>query len=137
MNIFETASRQKLRFPSPRGDLNVERLWELPLTTTKSDGVSLDTVARAVNIDLRGVTEDSFVETAPNPMKATYALQLDILKHIIAVRQAENATKLAKKDAADEVARLKEILAARKDDEAKAMDSAAIEARIRVLSNAV
>ena len=65
-NLFEIATRQKFTFPSPRGLLNVEQLWDLPLTSirpdgsTRTDSVSLDTVARAVNTQLKAVTEETF-----------------------------------------------------------------------------
>ena len=34
MNIFEYATRAKLRFASSRGDLTVEQLWDVPLRST-------------------------------------------------------------------------------------------------------
>ena len=46
MNLFEIASRKKLRIPTTKGDLTVEQLWDLPL---KSTGLSLDKIAIDLN----------------------------------------------------------------------------------------
>lgn len=87
MSIFEKAAKQKLRFASDRGNLTTEQLYDLTLT-------AIDKVARSVNAELKSLTEESFVELRPNPRKTELALQLDILKHII-------ADKLAEKEAAE------------------------------------
>jgi len=44
----------------------------------------LDSIARAVNSELKSIDEGSFVERTPDPRKRQLALQLDILKHVIA-----------------------------------------------------
>lgn len=86
-NIFMRASRDKLRFRLPIGDLNVEQLWDLPLTA-QFGHVSLDTVARNINHALQEAEEESFVDGARNPEKSRLSLQLDILKAIIAEKIA-------------------------------------------------
>ena len=50
-NIFEIASRKKLRFPSARGALRSEDLWEVPLTS--KDGFSLNDIAMTINGELQ------------------------------------------------------------------------------------
>ena len=45
MNIFERASRRKLRFDTVVGLLATEQLWELPLTA-KGERPDLDKLAR-------------------------------------------------------------------------------------------
>ncbi len=87
--MFETAFRRKLRFSSVRGDLNVEHLFDLPLLAKNGAGIDLDTLARGVNNELKSVTEDSFVNTKPDPRKDELELKLDIIKHVIGVKQAE------------------------------------------------
>lgn len=108
MNIFEKASRLKLRFPSTVGNLTVEQLWDLPLTARSTANPDLDSVAKAVNADLKGVTEESFVSSSDNPKKAAYELQLEIVKHIIAEKIAARENE---KQRADRAARKAEILA--------------------------
>ena len=115
MNLFEKASRQKLRFATTRGEITTEHLWDLPLTSRNE--FNLDTVAKAVNQELKQVAEESFVSTTNNPAKATLELKLDIVKHIIAARI--EATESAKKRAENKAERdrLLELLHTKKDQE--------------------
>ncbi|MDB2578775.1 hypothetical protein N9Y00_07020 [Tateyamaria sp.] len=111
MNIFETASRKKTRFPSKRGELTAEQLWDLPLT-------QLDVIARGVNSELKGVSEESFIATSPDPRKPGLELQLDILKHVIKAKQEEAD---AAKNRAAKAAKRKTLMAALADREAQEM----------------
>lgn len=117
MELFKQAARKKLRFSTNRGDITTEDLFDLPLTSRS--GFDLDTLARGVSAELRSITEDSFVETKPDPRKADLTLKLDLLKDVIADRQE------AKKASEDRAARqakralLLETLAAKEVDEIK------------------
>lgn len=90
-----TALEQKWRFPSKRGPLTIEDLFDLPLT--KNNGLNLDTVAIEINKQLQekqGST--SFVESTIE--KTTEITKLDtmleIVKLIIKQRQDENKDKV-------------------------------------------
>lgn len=111
MNIFEKASRIGLTFESTKGLLSTEDLWNLPLDSlTKT---SLNSVAKAANKKLKS-TEESFV----NPVSKAddiSQLQLDIVKHIIAVRIDENATKKLSAENAAKRERIREIIAQKQD----------------------
>ena len=102
MSIFEQASIQKISFPSVRGELTTEQLWDLPLQSKNQ--FDLDTVAKEVNASLKSVTEESFVATTTSPAKAKYELMLELVKHVIAFKlkaneeQRSRAEKAAKKD---------------------------------------
>jgi hypothetical protein len=61
INIFEYASRNKIRFASPRGELSVEQLWDIPLRS--KDDFNLNTIAQTANKAVKNATEESFVET--------------------------------------------------------------------------
>ena len=52
MNIFEEASRKKIRVKTSRGSLSVEKLWDLPLE-------ELDNAHREVTKSLRENEEES------------------------------------------------------------------------------
>jgi hypothetical protein len=136
MNIFERASRKKLRFSTAIGDLTTEQLWELPLqlaASSTSKKVDLDRLAREVNRELKSIEESSFVSITPDPRKIDLELRLDILKHII-------NSKLAAKDAAEKAAvtaeykrRLLAAKASKEDQKLAGMSEAEIEAELAKL----
>ncbi len=102
INIFEIASRRKFRFESVKGPLTVEQLWDLPLTSPLTASVTgakadLDSIARGVNFDLKGVTEESFVNVRPDPRKPDLETKLELVKYIIAEKIKEAAEKTAKR----------------------------------------
>ena len=131
MSIFEQASRQKLRFPTNKGALTTEQLWDLPLQSKSQ--FDLDTVAKSVSGELRGATEESFVATTVNPAKKELELKLEIVKHVIAVRIAENEA--ARNAAARETEREKllGILADKQDEELKNLTPEQIKERLTAL----
>lgn len=90
--MFEKASRLKLRFDTPKGQLSAEDLWDLPLTSNTGKA-NLDDIAKDLFRKLKDEGEVSFVQPAKTGDK-TVQLQFDIVKHVIEIRIAE-------RDAAD------------------------------------
>lgn len=132
MNIFERASRTKLRFASPIGELTTEQLWDLPLTS-KSERPNLDALARATYTELKGLEEVSFVEVKPDPRKTAMELQLEILKHVIAAKlEARAATEKAAENA-ERKRKLLAALASKEEAELVGMSKEQIEAEIAKL----
>lgn len=86
-DLFVVASRRKFRFASERGDLSAEQLWDLPLTS--KNGFNLNAVAIAVNSELKGLAEESFVETSTNPRRRELEQMLEVVKYVISVKQEE------------------------------------------------
>ncbi len=105
-NMFEIASREKIRFESSKGALTIENLWDLPLQS--KNGEDLDSVAKKVNKDLKETEEESFVNPSTTKSR-TAQLKLDIVKYIIKTRLDENKAKL---EAQDKLARRKILLEA-------------------------
>lgn len=87
--MFDKATRLALRFESSKGLLTVEDLWNLPLTTKMPNKPSLDNVASIVIRKIKETEETSIVETH-STKNTELQLQLDILKHIVKVKQEEN-----------------------------------------------
>ena len=106
-NIFEQASRLRIRFNSPKGSLTVEDLWSLPLTS-KTGKANLDDIARGLSKEIKEKAEESFVTPASGPNKAL-SVAFEIVKHIIAERIVERD---AKADAADRAAKKQALLEA-------------------------
>ena len=121
MSIFEAASRAKVRFQTDRGNLSVEDLWDLPLTSTKSNA-NLDQIARDLHNKIQRETV-SFIN--PNPTqdpltpvsgaKAIDTLKFDIVKHVIGVRVAESQAALAEGARRQQKAKILELLARKQD----------------------
>jgi hypothetical protein len=106
--IFEYASRNKLRFASTKGLLSSEDLWSLSLP-------QLDTIAKAINKDLKNAAEESFI--AEKSQKDTnLEVSLEIVKYVIShkLAQQDAATKRAETLAQKE--QLANIIAMKKSE---------------------
>lgn len=115
MNLFEECTRRRLRFPSPRGELTVEQLWEMPLVS--KDNFSLDTVTKTVNKRLKDITEESFVEVKPHPLKKSLTISLEICKHIIAFKIDEQEKRKAAAERSKQRAKLLDALELKETEE--------------------
>lgn len=130
--MFQQAARLKLRFITPVGNLTVEDLWDLPLTTTKANKASLDDVARSLHLQLQSNADISFVNTSPKTDQ-TVQLSFDIVKHIIDVRLAENAAEAAKKANKDRKQHLLGILAQKENESLSQLSLEELRAAINAL----
>lgn len=85
VNLFEKASRLKLRFKTTAGLVNTEDLWDESLQT-------LDSIAKSLNKEIKEATEESFIKTRT---KSTTVLELgfEIVKYVIEVKLAEAEAK--------------------------------------------
>lgn len=128
---FIEALRKNYRYSSPRGELNTEQLWDLPLKSKTN--FDLDTIARTLYEDLKKESEVSFVEVSSNPSKAILENKLEIVKYVISVRQAENEAARAKAERSKERERLLEILSKKQDSALEQMSIEDIQARLNAL----
>lgn len=110
-NVFEQVTRNKIRFPSNKGMLTVEDLWDLPLSSKSERQDSLDSVAVAVNRKLKETDEISFVNTSGRS-NASKELRLafEAVKHIIDVRKAERDSMVEAEKRRQNNARIDEII---------------------------
>lgn len=131
MNIFERASRLKLRFTVGNGTIVAEDLWDIPLTNQRS-GWSLDSIAKSLHKELKEMDEVSFVEIVRKGDTPTQ-LKFDIVKHIIDVRLAENAAAATKRATAERKQKLLEVLARKQDANLEASSEEEIRAMIDAL----
>jgi hypothetical protein len=106
-----TALEQKWRFPSKRGPLTIEDLFDLPLT--KNNGLNLDNVAIEINKQLQEKQDStSFVESTVEKTDEITKLDtmLEIVKTIIKQRQEENKTKLQAAEIASKRKQLQDLI---------------------------
>jgi len=129
---FEKAIRNKFRFPSAKGELSVEQLWDLPLLV-KTQGIDLNSVAVALNNELKTLGEESFVETGSNPKRALVSDKLDIVKYIIGVRQREKDAAEKRLQTTQQIADLENLLHSKKKDALQSLSEAEIEAKLAAL----
>jgi hypothetical protein len=132
--LFIAASRQKLRFPSERGDLTVEQLWDLPLQA--KNGFDLDNVAKAVNAELKSISEESFVATSNNPARARAELQLEVVKYVIAARQQDNQAAEARRLAASQRQVIAGALERKENAELENLSAEELRARLAAIDGA-
>ena len=79
-NIFEFASRNKVRFPF-KGMISVEDLWDLSLT-------NLDSIYKTLNKQVKQSEEESLLSTKAS-VDTELEVQIAIVKHIVSVKLAE------------------------------------------------
>lgn len=131
--IYKFAAQNKLRFPSARGDLTVEQLFQLPLKSV-SNLPDLDTIAKGINAQLKGASEESFVEdTSADPRKTALQAALDIVKDVIATKQAENRAARTKLERAAERKKILDVIAAKKDEKLTAASLEELEKKLAAL----
>ena len=114
MNMFEYATRNKLRFPY-KGQISVEDLWDLSLS-------SLDAVFKGLNKQLKTAKEESLLETKSKEDEVL-EIQIDIVKYIVAVKQTEAKVKLQAKENKEKKEKLLAILEDKENEEYKNMSA--------------
>lgn len=130
-NLFEYAARTKLRFPSSRGELTVEQLWDVPLRS--KDDFNLNAVAKSVNNNLKAVSEENFVETTKTAQHTKLEATFELVKHIIDVKLAEEADAKNRADKKIEKEKLLKILGEKQDGKLSELSENELKKRIAAL----
>ena len=120
MNIFETAVRDKYRFPY-KGQITVEDLWDLSPT-------QLNTVFKSLKALQKKADEDSLL-ASPTREDVELQTKINLVSYIFDVKQAEAEARRQKMEMDEKKRRLKELIATKQDaalaelplDELKAM----------------
>ena len=107
-NLFEVAAREKYRFPYC-GTITTEDLWDLPIT-------KLDTVFKALNAKAKQSQEESLLQQRDREDEVLDR-KIEIVKYIVAVKQAEKQATQAAAEKRAQKQRIMEILASKEDAE--------------------
>jgi len=91
MDIFQQASRLKLRFETSRGLLSVEDLWDLPLTS-KTGKTNLDDIGRPLLRQIVGSGEAPSLVDPQEKVSTMLQLSFDVVKAVIDVKVTERNT---------------------------------------------
>lgn len=129
--MFEKATREAFRYPSAKGLLTTEQLWDLPLQS--KTGFDLDSVARVISREIKALGEESFVDDTGNKVAQGLKERLAVVVHIINVKKTENAAAAAAATKRAERARLVELLHVRKEQDLMNKSPAEIQAMIDAL----
>ncbi len=135
MNLFEKATRKAFRFPTIKGEITVEQLWQLPLLTRGINTVDLDTVARTINNELKALGEESFVDKGDNPKRCELTDKLDVIKHIIETKQSEADAATKRVARQQERQKLQELLAKKNDQELEGLSKEDLEKKLAALDD--
>jgi len=117
MGIFQKASRLKLKIETTRGPLNVEDLWDLPLTTTKP-GPCLDELYKTFNRQLKETETESLVVSS-NKVNELLQLKFDIVKEIIVTKLEENKAASEMKANKENTQKILGIISEKEDEKLK------------------
>lgn len=105
-NLFESATRSKMRFPF-KGMISVEDLWDLSLT-------NLDSVFKTLNAEAKKSEEESLLNTKSKEDEEI-SNKIEIVKYIVGVKLDEKKKREDAKKNAEMRQRLLEIKAKRQD----------------------
>lgn len=85
MSIYKKALRKKLRFQTQKGELSVEQLWSLSLTSLAE---GLKTLKKKLN-EKQGNGDLDFLDTTVTEETSELQLRFDILKDIYLTKKDE------------------------------------------------
>lgn len=130
-DLFVFAAMQQYRFPTGKGMVAAESLFQMPLTS--KSGTSLNDTAIELDRQIKAKGEQSFVETKSDPELNHLRNKLEIVKFVINQKQAENAAALDAKKKADHKQRLLEALAEKEDESLKSLSVEELRAELAKL----
>ena len=133
VGMFEVATRTKLRFPSSKGALNVETLWDVPLRSR--DGFDLNDIAKTINGDLKKSAEENFVDDEKSPAQAKAELALDVVKYVIQVKLDEEQEAKDRAERRAKRGRLLEALSKKQDAAIDGLSEAQIKKQLAELDD--
>lgn len=110
--MFEQASRLKVRFDY-KGTSTVEDLWDMSLS-------ALDAIFKKLNAQLKAQKEESLLEIRSQE-DDLLALKINIVKHIVETRLAEQKARTNALASAEKKQKLLGLIAEKQDESLKAM----------------
>lgn len=138
-NIFEYATRNKLRFSSTKGDLTVEQLWDVPLRSKEGDvanaNFNLNNIAQRASAALKELDAENFVETKRTPAHTIAELRFEVVKSIIDTKKNEEEAAKKRAENKQKKDKLLAILAEKQDGALSAMSVKELQRQIDALED--
>lgn len=124
-DLFETASRLKIRFETKRGVLTAEDLWDLSMN-------EIDTLFKSLRKQQRNTLEESLLETLSQEDQIL-GIKIDLVRHVFETKKIEREAAFARAAQKEEKQRLLEILARKQQAGLEALSEEEILTRIAAL----
>lgn len=123
-NIFEVATRGKLRFPF-KGMISVEDLWDLSVQ-------NLDSVFKALNSERKQSEEESLLNVQTKEDEVL-EIKIEIVKHLVEIKVSEQEERNKAKDKKEQKQKLMAILARKENEELEGKSTEEIKKMIEAL----
>jgi len=123
--LFEKASRIKLRFSTNKGVLSTEDLWDLSLT-------SLDTLFKGLNKQLKEAGEESLLGTKTKA-DTELALRVDLIKYVVVTKLTEQEVSKLDIERKAKKAKLMELIAQKQDENLSAKSIEELQAELNYI----
>lgn len=108
--MFKTASKEGYRYPTSRGQVTTEDLWDMPLTGQ----FSLNNTALSLDAKVEAGGKKSFVGTTTgDPLSEA---KLEVVKAVIADKQADATARTDAKALKAKKQKLMELINAKEDE---------------------
>lgn len=116
VNIFEYATREKLRFPF-KGEISVEDLWDLSLT-------NLDKVYKSLNAQAKQNNEASLISSSVKTAEESRIdAKIEIVRYIFDVKDNEAKARRHAVEKAEKKQKIMSIIARKQDEALESMSA--------------
>lgn len=116
VNIFEYATREKLRFPF-KGEISVEDLWDLSLT-------NLDKVYKSLNAQAKQNNEASLISSSVKTAEESRIdSKIEIVRYIFDVKDNEAKARRRAVEKAEKKQKIMSIIARKQDEALESMSA--------------
>ena len=123
-NLFELATRKKLRFPF-KGQISVEDLWDLNVQ-------NLDSVFKTLNAESKQAKEESLLAVKSDE-DAILDAKIEIVKYIVNVKQTEALQRQQAVAIREQKRKLQELIANKQDAELQGKSIEELQAMLSAL----
>ncbi len=128
--LYKQALLNKYRYPTTRGEVSTEDLFDMKLKGT----FSLNAVAIALYAIVKATNEEDFIGDAAVSTVTDHDVgRLEVVKTVIAHRKAQNESTAKARETRLQKAKLLAILSNKKDEELSGKTTAQLEAMITAL----
>jgi hypothetical protein len=121
--MFAQATRLGLRFQTPNGQISVEDLWNLPISTSSANKASLESLGRSIRTELKDHGEETSlfgagsIDKKAAKVKKELELKFEIVKFIGETLVREKQKAEARAEARQKAQRMMELIQQKKEKE--------------------